>query len=160
QRLESLYDAAASLAPADRARFLDQQCSNDHDLRRELLAMFDENGRGVSQVIGQAAAAVGKAYDSWIGQRIGHYRVVSLIGEGGMGAVYEGVREASFHKRVAIKLVKYSFDSDFARRRFQQERQILARLDHPNIARLLDGGDHEGRSPYLVMEYVEGEPLL
>ena len=77
-----------------------------------------------------------------------------------MGAVYEGVREDDFRKRVAIKLVKYSFDSDFARRRFQQERQILARLDHPNIARLLDGGDYQNRVPYLVMEFIEGKPLL
>jgi serine/threonine protein kinase len=76
-----------------------------------------------------------------------------------MGAVYEAFREDGFQKRVAIKLVKYSFDSEFARRRFEQERQILARLDHPNIARLLDGGDYEGL-PYLVMEFVEGGPLM
>ena len=123
--------------------------------------MFRDAGRGFTGVVGHAAAAVAiVAGDAWIGQRLGPYRMVRLLGEGGMGAVYEGIRQDAFEKRVAIKLIKFSFDSEFARRRFQQERQILARLDHPNIARLLDGGDYQGRLPYLVMEFVEGEPLL
>jgi hypothetical protein len=159
QQLESLYDAAAELPPEERARFLDEQCAGDQELRGELTAMFRDAGAGVTGVVGQAAAALA-AGDAWIGQRLGPYRIVRLLGEGGMGAVYEAIRQDAFEKRVAIKLIKFSFDSEFARRRFQQERQILARLDHPNIARLLDGGDYQGRLPYLVMEFVEGEPLL
>lgn len=93
------------------------------------------------------------------GEKIGPYRVEHLIGQGGMGAVYAAVREDDFRKCVAIKIVKVSFDSPFARRRFEQERQILARFDHPHIARLLDGGEREG-APYLVMEFVDGQPLL
>src|SRR5690348_9667304 len=158
RRIEDIYDAAVDLPPAERERYLDEQCGADTDLRREIARMF-ENAAGFTNVVESAAAAAVEGADPWIGQRLGPYRVVRLIGHGGMGAVYEGLREEGFEKRVAIKLVKYSFDSEFARRRFQQERQILARLDHANIARLLDGGDERG-VPYLVMEFVEGRPLL
>lgn len=160
RQLEALYDAAADLAPAERAQFLDLQCGADAEMRRQLSAMFGDEGNGVTGIVEQAAAAVAEDPDAWSGKRLGPYRLIRLIGQGGMGAVYEAAREDDFQKRVAIKLVKYSFDSDFARRRFQQERQILAQLDHPNIARLLDGGDYENRLPYLVMEFVEGKPLL
>ena len=160
QQLEALYDAAVELPPTERARFLDEQCRGDDDLRRELTAMFRDAGSGFTGVVEHAAVAVVEDPGAWSGQRLGPYRLVRLIGQGGMGAVYEGVREDDFQKRVAIKLVKYGFDSEFARRRFQQERQILARLDHPNIARLLDGGNYQNGLPYLVMEFVEGEPLV
>ncbi|HTS76974.1 MAG TPA: serine/threonine-protein kinase [Bryobacteraceae bacterium] len=159
QRLEELYDAAAELPPLERARFLDEQCQGDEDLRRELTTMLGDVGSGFTNAVEHAATAVAQETGEWTGRRVGPYRIVRLIGQGGMGAVHEGFREDAFQKRVAIKLVKYSFDSDFARRRFQQERQILARLDHPNIARLLDGGDQDGL-PYLAMEFVEGELLL
>ena len=159
QRLEQLYDEAAELPPLERARFLDEQCQGDEDLRRELTAMLRDAGSGFTNAVEHAATAVANEAGEWTGRRVGPYRIVRLIGQGGMGAVHEGFREDAFQKRVAIKLVKYSFDSDFARRRFQQERQILARLDHPNIARLLDGGDQDGL-PYLAMEFVEGELLL
>jgi len=159
QRLEELYDAVAELPPTERARFLDEQCQGDEELRRELTAMLRDAASGFTNAVENTAAVVAEAPDSWTGTRVGPYRIVRQIGQGGMGAVYEGVREDAFRMRVAIKLVKYSFDSEFARHRFQRERQILARLDHPNIAHLLDGGDSEGL-PYLAMEFVEGEPLL
>jgi eukaryotic-like serine/threonine-protein kinase len=160
RRLEELHDAAAELSPEERARFLDEQCAGDEGLRQELSAMFEGAGAGLTNMVGHAAAGiVDRDTEPWIGRTFGPYRVTRLIGEGGMGAVYEAVREDAFRLRVAIKLVKFGFDSAAARRHFQRERQILARLEHPNIARLLDGGDYEGRLPYLVMEYVEGEPL-
>ena len=159
RRLEALYDAASELSSTDRASFLDRECAGDEDLRRELTAMLGDAGSGFTHAVEQVAAAVANDSSTWSGRKVGPYRIVRLIGQGGMGAVYEGVREDAFQKRVAIKLVKYAFDSEFARRRFEQERQILARLDHSNIARLLDGGDEEGL-PYLVMEFVEGAPLL
>jgi eukaryotic-like serine/threonine-protein kinase len=159
RRLEALYDAASELSPTDRARFLDEECREDEDLRRELTAMLRDAGSGFTHAVEHTASALASDSDPWHGRKVGPYRIVRLIGQGGMGAVYEGIREDAFQKRVAIKLVKYTFDSEFARRRFEQERQILARLDHPNIARLLDGGDYEGL-PYLVMEFVEGSPLL
>ena len=159
RRLEELYDVAAELSPPDRGRFLDEHCQGDEDLRRELTAMLGDADSGFTNAVEHAAAAVAGDPGTWPGRKVGPYRIVRLIGQGGMGAVYEGLREDGFQKRVAIKRVKYGFDSEFARRRFEQERQILARLDHPNIARLLDGGDSEGL-PYLVMEFVEGGPLL
>ena len=95
-----------------------------------------------------------------IGRRLGAYRIEREIGRGGMGAVYEAVRaDNEFRKRVAIKLVKRGMDTDFILRRFRKERQILAALDHPHIAGLLDGGTTDDGLPYFVMEYIEGKPL-
>jgi eukaryotic-like serine/threonine-protein kinase len=93
-------------------------------------------------------------------ERIGPWRVLSLISRGGMGSVYLAVRDdGSFHREVAIKLIRRGFDSVSIVRRFRRERQILASLDHPNIARLLDGGAAADGLPYLVMEYIAGEPM-
>ncbi|MGH9852318.1 MAG: protein kinase domain-containing protein, partial [Blastocatellia bacterium] len=98
--------------------------------------------------------------DDAAGKRIGPYRLTRLVGRGGMGAVYEAVRDdAQFQQQVAIKLIKGGMDSDFVRDRFVRERQILASLDHPHIARLFDGGATEDGRPYFVMEFVDGEPI-
>jgi serine/threonine protein kinase/Tfp pilus assembly protein PilF len=98
--------------------------------------------------------------DENIGRRVGNYKILREIGRGGMGAVYEAVRDDDeFHQRVAIKLIKRGMDTDFILRRFRQERQILANLNHPFIARLFDGGTTEDGLPYFVMEYVEGAPI-
>ena len=109
RKLEALYDAAVELTPEERARFLDQECGDDDDMRRQLTAMLRDNG-GFTGVVQSAAAAVVDDAGKWIGERLGPYRIVRLIGHGGMGAVYEGIREDAFQKRVAIKLVKVSFD--------------------------------------------------
>ena len=93
------------------------------------------------------------------GQRIGSYEVCEPIAEGGMGTVYRGVRIHDFQKQVAIKVIKRGMDTSFVLRRFLYERQILAGLDHPHIARLLDAGATEDGRPYLVMEYIEGKPI-
>lgn len=91
---------------------------------------------------------------------IGPYRVIRIIGEGGMGAVYLAERDDDeYRKQVAIKLIRRGMDSESVVRRFKNERQILASLDHPNIARLLDGGTTEDGRPYFVMEYIEGRPI-
>jgi non-specific serine/threonine protein kinase/serine/threonine-protein kinase len=91
--------------------------------------------------------------------RIGPYKLIREIGSGGMGSVYLAQRDDEFNKRVAIKLVKRGMDTEFIVRRFRNERQILASLDHPNIARLLDGGSIEDGRPYFVMDYIEGQPI-
>ena len=97
--------------------------------------------------------------DSAPGQAIGPYVLVSLLGRGGMGEVWVAERrDGQFEQRVALKLLRKGIDSEGIRRRFVQERQVLARLDHPNIARLLDGGTADGR-PYFVLELVEGQPI-
>src|SRR5258708_16194899 len=92
---------------------------------------------------------------SLTGRQAGLYEVRELISEGGMGAVYRGVRASDFQMQVAIKVVRRGMDADFIVQRFRQERQILARMEHPNIARLLDGGTIDG-APYLVMELIDG----
>ncbi len=93
-------------------------------------------------------------------QRVGPYRLVRRQGQGGQGAVFEAVRDdGTFQQRVAIKMVKWDVDSDAARDQFRHERQMLAGLEHPHIARLLDGGETADGTPYLVMEYVDGVPL-
>src|SRR6185295_3586415 len=91
------------------------------------------------------------------GRRVGPYRLIREIGRGGMGAVYLAARDdQQYESEVAIKLVRPGLDTEFILKRFRRERQILARLQHPNIARLLDGGTTEDGVPYLVMEYVDG----
>jgi serine/threonine protein kinase/Tol biopolymer transport system component len=95
-----------------------------------------------------------------IGERLGAYRIVGELGRGGMGAVYLAERaDSEFRRRVAVKVVKRGMDTDSILRRFRNERQILAALDHPNIARLLDGGTTDDGRPYFVMEYINGAPI-
>ncbi|HKP36911.1 MAG TPA: protein kinase [Pyrinomonadaceae bacterium] len=97
---------------------------------------------------------------SMVGRHIGPYQIKREIGRGGMGTVYEAWRaDGEFQHRVAIKLIKGDVDRDFVLRRFRNERQILAALDHPNIGRLLGGGTTQDGDPYFVMEYIEGQPL-
>ncbi len=97
---------------------------------------------------------------SWIGQTLDRYRIVEEIGRGGMGVVFKAVRvDKHFEQHVAIKLLQHSHDTDALLSRFRSERQILARLNHPNIAHLFDGGSTDTGLPYLVMEYVRGEPI-
>ncbi len=97
---------------------------------------------------------------TWPGRTIGHYRIIEEIGRGGMSAVFRAARiEDHFEHEVAIKLLTHTHDTQLLLRRFRAERQILARLSHPSIAHLLDGGSTEEGLPYLVMEYVRGEPI-
>src|SRR6185295_13111132 len=112
---------------------------------------------GLTGLVERAAAAVAGVEAAWTGRRIGPYRIVRPLGHGGMGAVYLAVREdAEFHKQVAIKTLKFELDSGPAVARFRHERQILAHLEHPHIARLLDGGTTDHGTPYIVLEYVDG----
>ena len=107
-----------------------------------------------------ASGAADNDKDSLLWRRLGAYEITHEIGRGGMGAVYAAHRaDDEYKKRVAIKLVKRGMDTREVLKRFRYERQILAALDHPNIARLLDGGTTGDGLPFFVMEYVEGEPL-
>src|SRR5262245_5750636 len=164
QQIESIYQEAADLDPSEQEAFLDQACGTDLKLRKEvqdLLAADPEVDSAVEAVIQKEAEELAdRASESVIGKRIGAYRVTAVIAAGGMGTVYRAVRDDDqFKKEVAIKVVKRGMDSDAVLNRFRRERQILAQLDHPYIARLLDGGATDTGQPYLVMEYVEGRPL-
>lgn len=165
-RIEDLFHQAADLAPAERSAFLDRVCGGDGEMRRELdcllAADIPENGllqAAVARAVDQLPGDSGEGPDL-IGKRVGRYAITGWIGKGGMGAVYRAVREDDFRMQVAIKLLKRGTDTDAALKRFRTERQILAELAHPNIARLLDGGATETGLPYFVMEYVDGTPLL
>ena len=161
----------------EREAFLRQACGGDTELRAavEALLTWDKRAEGSwsnraegsasnAELMEAAFAAAADDLDEresdLTGTRIGRYTITGLIGKGGMGAVYRAVREDDFRMQVAIKLLKRGTDTDAALGRFRAERQILAGLQHPNIARLLDGGATEAGLPYFVMEYVDGTPLL
>jgi formylglycine-generating enzyme required for sulfatase activity len=142
----------------------------DPAVRAEVRSLFEHHqpeGRWLEAVVGDAAhgwAGADASHAPFLGRRIGAYEITGLLGEGGMGAVYRGRRvDGEFDHDVALKLVRTGFETPFALDRFRLERQILASLRHPSIARLLDGGtviDDTGRHiPYLVMEYVDGDPI-
>jgi len=157
-RMESLFDAAVDLSPSERTDFLEKSCSDDQDLLREVEALIpasETGGARVAQLIGDAA---GKALadTATSSHRIGPYTILSTIGQGGMGAVYLAERsDEEFEQRVAVKLLHKTMVTPELLLRFRSERQILADLNHPNIAHLVDGGTTEDGVPYIVMEYVE-----
>jgi serine/threonine protein kinase/tetratricopeptide (TPR) repeat protein len=164
RRLEELFHQAADLPPAERSVLLDQACAGDTRLRRELeslLAADTAQDDLLQSAIDQAAGELQESKtSSLIGRKLGPYAIIALIGEGGMGTVYRAVREDDFRMHVAIKVLKRGTETEAALRRLRSERRILAALDHPNIARLLDGGAMDNGLPYLVMDYVQGTPLL
>jgi serine/threonine protein kinase/Tol biopolymer transport system component/tetratricopeptide (TPR) repeat protein len=162
EQVKSLFELALACAPGERASFLASRCGADGELRDEvesLLAAHDDD------FLEQPAVADGQLHELLPasvtpGTRVGAYEVVRELGRGGMGAVYLAVRaDREFRKRVAIKLIRHDMETAFTIRRFRNERQILATLEHPHIARLIDGGTTPEGMPYFVMEYVEGEPL-
>jgi tRNA A-37 threonylcarbamoyl transferase component Bud32/tetratricopeptide (TPR) repeat protein len=162
REIEKLFEQVADMRPEERQRILVQA---DPEIRSEVLSLLACDGEtvaGVRAVVRDGAQSVtGGVASPWVGRRLGAWRITGTLGQGGMGTVLEAVRDdAQYRQKAALKLVKREMDSDFARRRFVQERQILAALAHPAIARLLDGGSTEDGLPYLVMEYVEGRDIL
>jgi eukaryotic-like serine/threonine-protein kinase len=142
---------------------ISEECSGDDSLRREVEKLLAQD-RPESSFLEESPLNVISSPDDgqgdFIGRRIGPYRLTEEIGRGGMGAVYKAVRDDDqYQTEVAIKLIKRGMDTDFILRRFRNERQILANLNHPNIARLLDGGTTTDGLPYFVMERIEGRPL-
>ena len=162
--LKALFDEALAQPPGQRAAFLEQTCDDD-ELRREalsLLAFYDDDPEFMEQPVRVDALRV-VAEETTIeqaGRRIGPYRLLREIGQGGMGTVYLAERaDGQFEQQVALKLVRQGGPRAERLRRLRHERQILASLQHPNIARLYDGGVTDDGVPFLVMEYVEGLPI-
>ncbi len=162
QRVKTiLADALERTSPENRTAYLESSCGGDTTLMREVEALLAQSTRSLDRLADETPVAFMRQAPAQLsGRRVGAYEVVREIGRGGMGAVYLAKRaDGQFDKEVAIKLLKRGTDTDEILRRFRAERQILARLDHPNIARLLDAGTTEDGLPYFVMEYVEGVPI-
>jgi serine/threonine protein kinase/tetratricopeptide (TPR) repeat protein len=165
QRVKELLGPALELDPAERAEYLDQACGSDPTLRPELERLLAAEQKAGPDFLNDPAIPNElfpelQPDDHWIGRRLGPYQIVKEIGIGGMGEVYRAVRaDDEYRKEVAIKLVRSGQDSSFVLSRFKNERQILASLEHPNIARLLDGGTTEEGVPYFVMELIEGQRI-
>ena len=169
QQIEKIVQEVLNQAPKERARFVSLACVNDAPLKRDVETLLSKrektgNGKEPGKVETDVSATTPlekqTSVDPMIGRRLGAYRIEREVAQGGMGTVYEAVRvDKEFTKRVAIKVVKRGMDTDFVLRRFRKERQILAALNHPNIASLLDGGTTDDGLPYFVMEYIDGKPL-
>lgn len=170
QMIEEIFHEALELDAAERSQFLADKTANDPKLREEiekLLSQYDDASSFIEQPLydsaksGFLSALLDDSDDDpMVGKVLGSYRIEREIGRGGMGAVYEAVRaDGEFRLRVALKVVKRGVDTDFVLRRFRNERQILAALDHPFITRLIDGGTTDDGRPYFVMEFIDGLPL-
>jgi tetratricopeptide (TPR) repeat protein len=160
--MQRLFDGALRVPEDQRRAFLESQ-TDDAELRREVLSLVFHDALAepfFEDAIRSEAASICSSLDLAPGAAIGVYRIVSVLGRGGMGAVYLAERaDGAFEQRVAIKVIQSHGPSAFLLERFQQERQILARLSHSNIATLFDGGRCPDGSPYFVMEYVSGQNI-
>ncbi len=164
-RIRQLFEGALERDTSERKTYLANASGGDDSLIHEVESLLAALARGsdtwerpFGEMIKDALSTADEA--GYVGKRIGAYDISRLIGYGGMGAVYEGVRaDDTFHKRVAIKFLRSGYEGELAIRRFRYERQILANLNHRNIASLLDGGVTADGQPYFVMEYVDGEPI-
>jgi serine/threonine-protein kinase len=166
RQITAIFERAVELAPAGRAALLEHACAGDAQLRREVEALLEADATGdtfdrhAHDLRGAAAADWVDWNASFDGRLIGPWRVVRELGRGGMGVVFLVERaDGQFEQLAALKLIKRGMDSEAVLSRFLRERQILARLEHRNIARLLDGGLIPDGRPYFVMEYVDGMPL-
>ncbi|WP_109488852.1 serine/threonine protein kinase [Occallatibacter savannae] len=162
-QVKTVLAAVLELAPEDRGKYLSVACADDAELRRQVEGFLDDEqqistGFLEREALVDAAADFAERETSfWIGRRVGRYQIVESIGAGGMGEVYRAVRaDDQYRQEIALKMVRAGSDSALVVKRFRNERQILAGLEHPNIARLLDGGTTETGTAYLVMELIRG----
>lgn len=166
RRVAALVDEVLDLPPAERARRLAEACADDADLQAEVVAMLGDEYASAADAMAHpaiAAAAAGIAeleFPARTGQRVGAWILEDEIGRGGMGAVYRARRaDGLYQATTAIKFLRGGLAQPAITRRFLAERQILASLAHPGIARLLDGGTADDGSPFIVMELIDGRPI-
>ena len=181
KQIEDIFQEALDLSGAAREEFVREKCAGDEDLLSEVekyIARFEAEDSFLESPVwtdsqflrSQVKREIVESFDeeispkreekSYIGERVGVYELKQELGKGGMGIVFLATRaDGEFSQKAAIKLIKRGMDTDFIVKRFRHERQILANFNHPNIARLLDGGTTKDGSPYFVMEFVEGEPV-
>jgi serine/threonine protein kinase len=134
KQIKVAFQTAADLSAGQRTAYLDRACAGEPELRKEVEALLHASDDAADFI-------EAPALEPFAGRRVGPYRLIRELGQGGMGTVYLAARaDDQFEQLVAVKIVKRGMDTDFILRRFRNERQILAGLDHPNIGRLLDGG--------------------
>ncbi|HVP73669.1 MAG TPA: serine/threonine-protein kinase [Phycisphaerales bacterium] len=164
QDIATLLAEAIKRPAAERAAFLDRVCAGDASLRRDLDNLLTAHARAgdflqhAAIPTGMVATAGTVPYEE-VGSHIGPYKILQMIGEGGFGSVYLAEQEEPVRRRVALKIIKWGMDTRQVIARFEAERQALAIMDHPNIARVFDAGATAHGRPYFVMELVKGEPI-
>jgi serine/threonine protein kinase len=162
--IQDIFQAAAELPASKRSEYLDRVCAGDEELRSEVASLLENDSEGTQTlhfVVANDLNDLAEASSAReIGVRVGPYRLVRELDGGGMGIVYLAVRsDDQYFQIVAIKMVRKGMESPALLQRFRAERQILATLTHPNIGAILDGGECDDGRPYIVMEYVEGQPI-
>jgi len=161
---------ASALEAGNRGAYLAEACRGDPELRSEVESLLEAHEDSGDFIDVPAAARLEPSAclagpmpalpSSWIGRRLGAYRIVGELGSGGMSEVFRAVRaDDEYHKEVAVKILRPGHDSQFLLERFKSEKRLLASLDHPNIARILDGGSTDEGLPYLVMDFIKGQPI-
>jgi serine/threonine protein kinase len=164
QRVRPILESALELDPAGRPAFLDQACT-DRTLRNEVESLIASHEQAGTDLLNPTSSPTLKPDEETRfrlppGKRIGAYEILEEIAVGGMGAVYRAVRaDGQYKQQVALKIVRSELGAEFTTSRFKNERQILASLNHPNIAKILDGGATPDGVPYFVMEFVEGQRI-
>jgi eukaryotic-like serine/threonine-protein kinase len=173
ENLRRLFDLVIAAAPGDRGTILDRECEGEAGLRKRIEAMVAaaEDDRFLAEPTrvsddasptAESSAAARTIVDSLRegpGTRFGPYKLLQLIGEGGFGSVFMAEQEKPVSRKVALKIIKLGMDTHQVVARFEQERQALAMMDHPNIARVLDAGATNTGRPFFVMELVKGDPI-
>ena len=165
ERVKEVFSAAVERGAEDRQAFLNESCAADPALRAEVESLLQAHEQTDDFIERPAAQrAFGLNLDPpprpWIGRRVGAYRIVAEIGRGGMSEVFRGVRaDEEYNKEVAVKVLLPGYATQSLVERFKAEKQMLASLDHPNIARILDGGTTDEGLPYLVMDFIKGRPI-
>ncbi|HKW09698.1 MAG TPA: serine/threonine-protein kinase, partial [Gemmatimonadaceae bacterium] len=160
RRVDAVFDAVLELPTEEQAAYIDRACLGDSALRAEVIQLLRAHQRTGSILDTPPGSRLASLLLEGEGtpDRIGPFRIVRAVGEGGMGQVFLGERaDGQFEQRVAIKLIRHPMPGIV--RRFLEERRILALLEHPNIARLIDGGITADGQPYFAMEFVDGEPI-
>jgi eukaryotic-like serine/threonine-protein kinase len=162
--IEEIFHGVLERPSSERDEYLVHACGDDAELRVEIESLLSHEANATTMlaplVVGDLRELVRDSDASEIGVRIGPYRLVRELDSGGMGVVYLAVRsDDQYFQIVAIKMIRRGLESPSLLQRFRTERQILATLTHPNIGTILDGGDTEDGRPFIVMEYVEGQPI-
>ncbi len=164
KKVKEIFAVAVELSGADREKYLAENLSGEDEIRlkvEEMLRMDDEEDESLENpVIDLANFWNEEEVETFVGKEIGAYKIQKEIGRGGMGVVFEAIHQTEdVSQKVALKILKRGLESEAMLRRFRNERKILASLEHPNIARLLDGGTTKDGLPFYVMEFVEGVPI-